>query len=130
MAATAIGAHESSDEDCDSDDANRGTGHDFSIVLDDIDELLLKFSQSQPVPKELDPVEKLPQIDGADDQLQRTPKKKSSVKSMASPPKTPTTPKGQPSLLRSPRTPKSSAAKKYAPLPLFIGSSSAKSGYT
>ncbi|XP_017108394.2 DNA polymerase zeta catalytic subunit [Drosophila bipectinata] len=126
MAATAIGAHESSDEDCDSDGANQGTGHDFSMALDDIDELLLKLTQSQPLPKVSDPSEKLPQIDGADDQLQRTPKKKSSLKSKASPPKTPTTPKGQPSLLRSPRTPKSSAAKKYAPLPLFIGSSSAK----
>ncbi|KAH8316357.1 hypothetical protein KR067_005684 [Drosophila pandora] len=126
MAATAIGPQESSDEDCDSDDANQGTGHDFSIAMDDIDELLLKFTQSQPVSKVLDPVEKLPQIDGADDQLQRTPKKKSCLKSKASPPKTPTTPKGQAGLLRSPRTPKSSAAKKYAPLPLFIGSSSAK----
>ncbi|KAH8357763.1 hypothetical protein KR200_003435 [Drosophila serrata] len=120
------------DEDCDSDeDEGESTRHDFSTALDDIDELLLKLTQSQPEPKPIDPSSKLPQIDGADDRLQLTPKKLRSSKSRGtSPPKTPpTTPKGHPSLLRSPRTPKSSAAKKYAPLPLTIGSnSSTKSG--
>ncbi|KAH8290298.1 hypothetical protein KR054_001671 [Drosophila jambulina] len=120
------------DEDCDSDeDEGESTRHDFSAALDDIDELLLKLTQSQPEPKPVDPSAKLPQIDGADDRLQLTPKKLRSSKSRGtSPPKTPpTTPKGHPSLLKSPRTPKSSAAKKYAPLPLTIGSSSStKSG--
>ncbi|XP_020818110.1 DNA polymerase zeta catalytic subunit isoform X2 [Drosophila serrata] len=115
------------DEDCDSDeDEGESTRHDFSTALDDIDQLLLKLTQSQPEPKPIDPSSKLPQIDGADDRLQLTPKKLRSSKSRGtSPPKTPpTTPKGHPSLLRSPRTPKSSAAKKYAPLPLTIGSNS------
>ncbi|KAI8037098.1 hypothetical protein M5D96_009844 [Drosophila gunungcola] len=131
-AAAAAGSHAIPDEDCDSDeDAEQGTRHDFSTALDDINELLLKLTQSQPEPvesKNQDPSTQLPQIDGADDGLQRTPKKKTSSKLNSSPPKTPTTPRGQASLLKSPRTPKTSAAKKYAPLPLTIGSSSAKSG--
>ncbi|XP_052841723.1 DNA polymerase zeta catalytic subunit isoform X1 [Drosophila gunungcola] len=129
-AAAAAGSHAIPDEDCDSDeDAEQGTRHDFSTALDDINELLLKLTQSQPEPvesKNQDPSTQLPQIDGADDGLQRTPKKKTSSKLNSSPPKTPTTPRGQASLLKSPRTPKTSAAKKYAPLPLTIGSSSAK----
>ncbi|EDW31663.1 GL10839 [Drosophila persimilis] len=126
-AAAAVGPNLGSDEDCDSEEeTNPGSKHDFSTALDDIDELLLKLTPSQPTPKvqgELDPTPKLPQIDGSDDN-QRTPKKLR-AKAKRSPPKTPTTPKRE-SLLRSPRTPKSSAAKKYAPLPLTIGSSSTK----
>ncbi|XP_037713657.1 DNA polymerase zeta catalytic subunit isoform X2 [Drosophila subpulchrella] len=129
-AAAAVGLHALFDEDCDSDeDADQGNRHDFSIALDDVDELLLKLTQSQPKPpdpKQLEASDKLPQVDGADDGIQRTPKKLSSSKPKGSPPKTPTTPKGQKSLLKSPRTPKTSAAKKYAPLALTIGSSSAK----
>ncbi|XP_017025136.1 DNA polymerase zeta catalytic subunit isoform X1 [Drosophila kikkawai] len=111
------------DEDCDSDeDEGESTRHDFSTALDDIDELLHKLTQSQPEPKPVDPSTKLPQIDGADDGLQLTPKKLRSSKSrVTSPPKTPPT---TPSRMKSPRTPKTSAAKKYAPLPLTIGSSS------
>ncbi|XP_043947677.1 DNA polymerase zeta catalytic subunit isoform X2 [Drosophila biarmipes] len=128
-AAAAVGSHALFDEDSDSDeDADQGNRHDFSIALDDVDELLLKLTQSQPKPakqKELEAT-KLPQVDGADDGIQRTPKKLSSSKPKGSPPKTPTTPKGQTSLMKSPRTPKTSAAKKYAPLALTIGSSSAK----
>lgn len=118
------------DEDVDSDeDADQETRHDFSTVLDDVDELLLKLTQSQPAEsKELKASSKLPQIDGADDRLQRTPIKSISSKSKSSPSKTPTTPIGQKSLPKSPRTPKTSAAKKYAPLALTIGSSSSKSG--
>jgi len=131
-AAAAVGSHALFDEDCDSDeDADQGNRHDFSIALDDVDELLLKLTQSQPKPAEpqqLEASDKLPQVDGADDGIQRTPKKLSSSKPKGSPPRTPTTPKGQKSLLKSPRTPKTSAAKKYAPLALTIGSSSAKSG--
>ncbi|XP_016928563.2 DNA polymerase zeta catalytic subunit isoform X1 [Drosophila suzukii] len=129
-AAAAVGSHALFDEDCDSDeDADQGNRHDFSIALDDVDELLLKLTQSQPKPpepKHRKASDKLPQVDGADDGIQRTPKKLSSSKPKGSPPKTPTTPKGQKSLLKSPRTPKTSAAKKYAPLALTIGSSSAK----
>ncbi|XP_022226799.2 DNA polymerase zeta catalytic subunit isoform X2 [Drosophila obscura] len=126
-AAAAVGPHLASDEDCDSEEeTNPGSRHDFSTALDDIDELLLKLTQSQPASKgqgELDPTPKLPQIDGSDDH-QRTPKKlRGKANANGSPPKTPTTPKRD-SLLRSPRTPKSSAAKKYAPLPLTIGSRS------
>ncbi|XP_033156819.1 DNA polymerase zeta catalytic subunit [Drosophila mauritiana] len=115
------------DEDGDSDeDADQETRHDFSTVLDDVDELLLKLTQSQPAEsKELKASSKLPQIDGADDRLQRTPIKSISSRSKSSPPKTPATTKGQKSLPKSPRTPKTSAAKKYAPLALTIGSSSA-----
>ncbi|XP_039483867.1 DNA polymerase zeta catalytic subunit isoform X1 [Drosophila santomea] len=118
------------DEDCDTDeDADQETRHDYSTALDDVDELLLKLTQSQLEPaesKELEASTKLPQVDGADDRLQRTPIKSGSSKPKSSPPKTPTTPKGQKSLPKSPRTPKTSAAKKYAPLALTIGSSSAK----
>ncbi|KAH8372951.1 hypothetical protein KR009_008781 [Drosophila setifemur] len=130
-AAAAIGAHSDEDSDC-GDDAAQGTRHDFSMALDDIDELLLKLTQSQSQPegpKLGDPSEKLPQIDGADDRIQRTPKKESSTKPKASPPKTPTTPKAHASFLKSPRTPKSSASKKYTPLPLTFGSSSTKKRY-
>ncbi|XP_034653451.1 DNA polymerase zeta catalytic subunit isoform X1 [Drosophila subobscura] len=130
-AAAAVGPHQASDEDSDSEEeTNPGSRHDFSTALDGIDELLLKLTQSQPAEKgqtELEPTPKLPQIDGTDD-LQRTPKKlrgKAKATATESPPKTPTTPKRD-SQLRSPRTPKSSAAKKYAPLPLTIGSSSTK----
>nr|XP_016928563.1 DNA polymerase zeta catalytic subunit isoform X2 [Drosophila suzukii] len=129
-AAAAVGSHALFDEDCGSDeDADQENRHDFSIALDDVDELLLKLTQSQPKPpepKHRKASDKLPQVDGADDGIQRTPKKLSSSKPKGSPPKTPTTPKGQKSLLKSPRTPKTSAAKKYAPLALTIGSSSAK----
>ncbi|XP_026835278.1 DNA polymerase zeta catalytic subunit isoform X1 [Drosophila erecta] len=117
------------DEDDSDDDADQVTRHDFSTVLDDVDELLLKLTQSQLEPaesKELKASAKLPQVDGADDRLQKTPIKSISSKPKSSPPKTPTTPKGQTSLPKSPRTPKSSAAKKYAPLALTIGNSSAK----
>uniref|UniRef100_A0A6P4FM18 DNA polymerase zeta catalytic subunit n=2 Tax=Drosophila rhopaloa TaxID=1041015 RepID=A0A6P4FM18_DRORH len=127
--AAAVGSHVISDEDCESDeDAEQGNRHDFSSALDEINDLLLKLTQSQPEPveaKKQDLSTKMPQLDGSDDHLQRTPKKNSS-KLKSSPPKTPSSPKGQASLLKSPRTPKASTAKKYAPLPLTIGSSSAK----
>ncbi|XP_017078698.1 DNA polymerase zeta catalytic subunit isoform X1 [Drosophila eugracilis] len=127
-AAAAVGTHPLFDEDGDSDEeGDQENRHDFSTVLDDVDELLLKLTQSQPKPEESKNVKtKLPQVDGADDHLHRTPKKLCSPKPKASPPKTPTTPKRQTSLLKTPRTPKTSAAKKYAPLALTIGSSSAK----
>ncbi|XP_034140698.1 DNA polymerase zeta catalytic subunit isoform X2 [Drosophila guanche] len=127
-AAAAVGPPLVSDEESDSEgETNPGSRHDFSTALDDIDELLLKLTQSQPAETGQT---KLPQIDGSDD-LQRTPKKlrgKAKATATESPPKTPTTPKRD-SQLRSPRTPKSSAAKKYAPLPLTIGRSSTKKNY-
>lgn len=67
----------------------------------------------------------MPQIDGADDRLPRTPTK-GQTKMQRSPPRTPTTPKSRISR-QQPRTPKSSVAKKYAPLPLMIVSKSAQS---
>ncbi|XP_017012504.2 DNA polymerase zeta catalytic subunit isoform X1 [Drosophila takahashii] len=127
-AAAAVGSHALFDADCDSDeDADQETRHDYSTVLDDVDELLLKLTQSQPDPakyEKLEALTKLPQVDGADDGLPLTPKKVSSSKPKASPPRAPTTPKSQTNLTKSPRTPKTSAAKKYAPLALTIGSGS------
>ncbi|TDG44390.1 hypothetical protein AWZ03_009193 [Drosophila navojoa] len=117
----------SEDESDNSDEDNAaGNAHDFSVALDDIDELLLKLSQSQSVPGPATSQEReMPQIDGADDQLQRTPTKVKSRTQQRTPPRTPTTPKGRISR-QQPRTPKSSVAKKYAPLPLTITSRSAQ----
>ncbi|ALC40814.1 mus205 [Drosophila busckii] len=93
--------------------------HDFSVALDDIDELLAKLTQSQPK-SAVTPELQLPQVDGAaDDQLPRTPSK---VKSKTSPTATPTTPRSRISM-QQPRTPKSSASK-YKPLPLIFGNKS------
>ncbi|KAH8370569.1 hypothetical protein KR093_004143 [Drosophila rubida] len=114
------------EDDSSDDEAAAGNMHDFSVVLDDIDELLLKLTQSQPK-SDADKSVKMPQVDGADDQLPRTPKKaKDKPKTQRTPPRTPTTPKSRISR-QQPRTPKSSAAKKYAPLPLTIVSKSAQS---
>lgn len=115
----------SEDESDDSgEETTAGNVHDFSVALDDIDELLLKLTQSQPKPESSESL-KMPQIDGADDRLPRTPTKVQ-AKMQRSPPRTPTTPKSRISR-QQPRTPKSSAAKKYAPLPLMIVSKSAQS---
>ncbi|XP_034475797.1 DNA polymerase zeta catalytic subunit [Drosophila innubila] len=113
----------SEDEASSDEETATGNMHDFSIALDDIDELLLKLTQSQPKSEPSQPL-KMPQIDGADDQLPRTPKK-SKAKTPRTPPRTPTTPKSRISM-QQPRTPKSSAAKKYAPLPLMIVNKSAQ----
>ncbi|KAL7738667.1 hypothetical protein ACLKA6_006953 [Drosophila palustris] len=99
------------DEASSDEETATGNNHDFSIALDDIDELLLKLTQSQPKTQSSQSL-KMPQIDGADDQLSRTPKK-GKGKAPRTPPRTPT-------------TPKSSAAKKYAPLPLMIVNKSAQ----
>lgn len=116
----------SEDESDDSgEETTAGNLHDFSVALDDIDELLLKLTQSQPKPESSEPL-KMPQIDGADDRLPRTPTKVQKTKMQRSPPRTPTTPKSR-ITRQQPRTPKSSAAKKYAPLPLIIVSKSAQS---
>jgi len=116
----------SEDEASSDEETAIGNVHDFSVALDDIDELLLKLTQSQPKPDSSQPL-KMPQIDGADDQLPRTPKKgKAKSHNQRSPPRTPTTPKSRISM-QQPRTPKSSAAKKYAPLPLTIVNRSAQS---
>ncbi|XP_030377595.1 DNA polymerase zeta catalytic subunit [Scaptodrosophila lebanonensis] len=103
-----------------------GNLHDFSTALDDIDELLLKLTQSQQSSQhqKQQKSDEMPQMDGADDLLQRTPKKKIATK-QKTPPHTPITPKGH-NNLQSPRTPKSSAAKKYAALPLIFTSKSAQ----
>ncbi|EDW74045.1 uncharacterized protein Dwil_GK21718 [Drosophila willistoni] len=98
----------SEDDDDDAEASTKGSKHDFSMALDDIDELLLKLTQSQPT-MEVQRNESslnLPQIDGVDDRLQMTP-----TKHKRSPPKTPKS---------------KSAAKKYAPLPIIFTSSSAK----
>ncbi|XP_064541449.1 DNA polymerase zeta catalytic subunit isoform X2 [Drosophila montana] len=117
----------SEDESDNSDEDNTaGNMHDFSVALDDIDELLLKLTQSQPKPQtKSSQSPQMPQIDGADDQLPRTPTKAKSKTQQRTPPRTPTTPKSRISM-QQPRTPKSSAAKKYAPLPLTITSRSAQ----
>ncbi|XP_034102434.1 DNA polymerase zeta catalytic subunit [Drosophila albomicans] len=113
------------EDDSSDEETAAGNMHDFSVALDDIDELLLKLTQSQPK-SDADKSVKMPQVDGADDQLPRTPKK---AKTQRSPPRTPTTPKSRISR-QQPRTPKSSAAKKYAPLPLTIVSKSAQKSST
>lgn len=118
----------SDDESDNSDEENTaGTAHDFSIALDDIDELLLKLSQSQSQPDAAPSQQReMPQVDGADDQLQRTPTKARTRAQQRTSPRTPTTPKSRISM-QQPRTPKSSVAKKYAPLPLIITNRSAQS---
>ncbi|KAM7346127.1 DNA polymerase zeta catalytic subunit [Cochliomyia hominivorax] len=108
--------------DSEEDHDNDGNIHDFSIALENLDDLILKFTQSQEKPnspKSLNAEEDMPQIDGADDLL-RTPTKTRKTTLTKTSPRTPTTPKnrrltmGSPN--RSPRTPKT--AHKYATLPL------------
>lgn len=124
---------ESDAESEDEDNINAKEHHDFSMAMDDLDEFLLKFSQSQPTDAEnTEQSIKLPQIDGSDDQLKTPVKQNKNNLVQQSPHKTPTTPKNRStskiSPTRSPRTPKSSnAARKYAPLPLVITSKSGKS---
>ncbi|KAH8413614.1 hypothetical protein KR222_002011 [Zaprionus bogoriensis] len=112
---------ESDDSD---EEASAGQLHDYSVALDDIDELLLKLTQSQPKPEAVHS-QKMPQIDGADDRLPHTPSK-TQAPMQRSPPRTPKSSSGRQQQQQA-RTPKSSAAKKYAPLPLTIVSKSAQS---
>ncbi|XP_055836926.1 DNA polymerase zeta catalytic subunit [Episyrphus balteatus] len=106
-------SHNNSSED----ESDNECQNDFTMVMDDMDELLIKLSQ----PSLPDVV----QFDGADDIL-NTPKKKFKSKL----PNTPihVTPKRM-FKPESPRTPKSTA-KKYEPLPLIINSRSVKKNLT
>nr|XP_036219196.1 DNA polymerase zeta catalytic subunit [Bactrocera oleae] len=112
--------------DTDSDTSENGNLHDYSIILEDMDELILKFTPSQPT-EETDNQTSLPQMDGSDDLLPKTPVKGASSaktgnnRNVLTSPRTPRITNGPHlSPKRSPRTPKSSASKKYAPLPLTI----------
>ncbi|XP_018800849.1 PREDICTED: DNA polymerase zeta catalytic subunit isoform X1 [Bactrocera latifrons] len=112
--------------DTDSDTSENGNIHDYSIILEDMDELILKFTPSQPTEEAGNQIF-LPQMDGSDDLLPKTPVKGASSaqtgnkRNVLSSPRTPrTTNRSHTSPKRSPRTPKSSASKKYAPLPLTI----------
>ncbi|CAD7014327.1 unnamed protein product [Ceratitis capitata] len=113
------------ESDSDSDTCDNGNLHDFSIVLEDLDEFILKFTPTQPT-EENDGKTDLPQMDGSDDLLPKTPTKsghfpKSEInRNRVTSPRTPGTSGTNISPKRSPRTPKSSASKKYAPLPLKI----------
>ncbi|XP_067630621.1 DNA polymerase zeta catalytic subunit isoform X2 [Eurosta solidaginis] len=117
-----------SDSDNESDASENDKLHDFSIVLEDMDELILKFTPSQRKENGNEKSE-LPQVDGADDLLPKTPSKRASrasanaTNSKKTPPRTPKPPNRlNLSPKRSPRTPKSSISNKYAPLPLKINS--------
>lgn len=114
------------DSDTDSDEGENGNPLDFSIALEDMEELILKFTPSQPTEEERSRID-LPQVDGSDDLVPKTPTKtvsrqrKVNNKNVKTSPRTPRTPNGANlSPKRSPRTPKSSVSKKYAPLPLKI----------
>lgn len=114
------------DCDTDSDTSENGNLHDYSIILEDMDELILKFTPSQPT-EENGNQTNLPQMDGSEDLLLKTPVKDASSsktgnnRNILPTPRTPrTTNRQHLSPKRSPRTPKSSANKKYAPLPLKI----------
>ncbi|XP_023293724.2 DNA polymerase zeta catalytic subunit isoform X1 [Lucilia cuprina] len=114
----------STDTDSEDDQENDDNTHDFSIALENLDDLILKLTQSQKQP--LSPNENaaldVPQVDGADDLL-RTPTKAAktaAANNRSTSPHTPTTPKNRRltmgSPCRSPRTPKT--GHKYAALPL------------
>ncbi|XP_036331979.1 uncharacterized protein LOC118743430 [Rhagoletis pomonella] len=114
------------DSDTDSNEDENGNPLDFSIALENMEELILKFTQSQPTEEEGSRID-FPQVDGSDDLVPKTPTKTGSrlregnSKNVKTSPCTPRTPsRGNLSPKRSPRTPKSSASKKYAPLPLKI----------
>uniref|UniRef100_A0A1I8QAE6 DNA polymerase zeta catalytic subunit n=1 Tax=Stomoxys calcitrans TaxID=35570 RepID=A0A1I8QAE6_STOCA len=108
---------ESDHEDDEKDDDNI---HDFSVALENLDDLILKLTQTA---TETSILTSLPQTDGSDD-VPRTPTKSTKANiSSKTPPRTPTTPKQRRLVLagsptRSPRTPKS--GHKYKPLPLII----------
>ncbi|XP_011182997.2 DNA polymerase zeta catalytic subunit [Zeugodacus cucurbitae] len=113
--------------DTDSDTSENGNIHDYSIILEDMDDLILKFTPSQPTEENAEQMANLPQMDGSDDLLPKTPVKGASsakIGNNANVIPSPRTPKASSrqnlSPKRSPRTPKSSASKKYAPLPLTI----------
>ncbi|XP_065368468.1 DNA polymerase zeta catalytic subunit [Calliphora vicina] len=110
------------DTDSEEDQENDDNIHDFSIALENLDDLILKLTQSQrepPSPNHKSHLEDVPQVDGADDLL-RTPTKAAKTVVAKTSPSTPTTPKNRRltmgSPCRSPRTPKT--GHKYASLPL------------
>lgn len=111
------------DTDSEEDQENDDNIHDFSIALENLDDLILKLTQSQHRQSPSTPKNSadfnVPQVDGADDLL-RTPTKTSKTSAVKASPHTPTTPKHRRQTMgspcRSPRTPKT--AHKYAPLPL------------
>ncbi|XP_053962620.1 DNA polymerase zeta catalytic subunit isoform X2 [Anastrepha ludens] len=124
VVAAAISQH-LPDSDTDSDTSENGNMHDFSIALEDMEELILKFTPSQLAQEENFETD-LPQMDGSDDLLLKTPTKTAcrsrtgNNPNVKTSPQTPRAPGQNLSPKRSPRTPKSSASKKYAPLPLKI----------
>ncbi|XP_055919384.1 DNA polymerase zeta catalytic subunit isoform X2 [Eupeodes corollae] len=103
-----LSANDSSEDESDNECLN-----DFTMVMDDIDELLIQLSQPS--------LPDIAQVDRTDDLL-RTPTKK--LRSKLSNTPLHTTPKRS-IKTDSPRTPKSTA-KKYEPLPLLIKSRSVK----
>lgn len=110
------------DSESEDDVENDQKLHDFSIALENLDDLILKFTQSQTEQNDSENRTeiRLPQSDGADDLL-KTPTKVAKTTSTKSSPRTPSTPKTRRSILgspyRSPKTPKT--GHKYAQLPLI-----------
>ena len=110
-----------SDTDTENEHEDEDKIHDFSIALENLDDLILKLTQSQHTTQspEIKSKENIPQMDGTDD-FPKTPTKP--VRNMVprTPPRTPTTPRNRRLTInspsRSPRTPKT--IRKYASLPL------------
>lgn len=108
------------DDDLNKTDDTDDNLHDFSVALDDLDDLILKLTQTS---TERTIQTSLPQNDGSDDILKTPSKSAKNIAAAKTPPRTPTTPQrrhtlGAASPSRSPRTPKS--GHKYKPLPLVI----------
>ena len=111
-----------SDTDTENEQEDEDKIHDFSIALENLDDLILKLTQSQHTTQSPETKLKvnIPQMDGTDD-FPKTPTK--SVRNMVpkTPPRTPTTPRNRRLTInspsRSPRTPKT--VRKYASLPLI-----------
>lgn len=111
-----------SDTDSENDQEDEDKLHDFSIALENLDDLILKLTQSQKISQSPESKSKVnvPQMDGTDD-FPKTPTKPIRNIGSKTPPHTPTTPRDRrltiSSPCRSPRTPKTS--RKYASLPLI-----------
>ncbi|XP_011292459.1 DNA polymerase zeta catalytic subunit [Musca domestica] len=119
-AAAAVLEKSHCDDDLNKTDDTDDNLHDFSVALDDLDDLILKLTQTS---TERTIQTSLPQNDGSDDILKTPSKSTKNIAAAKTPPRTPTTPQrrhtlGAASPSRSPRTPKS--GHKYKPLPLVI----------
>ncbi|XP_073844954.1 DNA polymerase zeta catalytic subunit [Musca autumnalis] len=121
-AAAALENSHCNDDDLNKTDDTEDNLHDFSVALDDLDDLILKLTQTVTENMQQQKTT-LPQNDGSDD-VPKTPSKVTSktISNTRTPPRTPTTPQRRHTLgsspSRSPRTPKS--GHKFKPLPLII----------